>query len=412
MMTTSRRHSGSIRICQQANPMSDHSNATAARSSVRRRWSLFAWRAGAVVLLAAVLAGFLVYRQFQPEPPKVSGFIEADEIRVGSRVGGRVRLVAVQEGKAVRKGDLLVELDPFDLYERRAEAEAVLSQRRQTLKKLETGFRSEEIAEAKARHEQLQANLKKLRNGPREQELAAAGAQVKLAKSNLELAETQHKRVESAFTRGAATQQELDEAVRALKVARAEVQVRQENLSLLQAGTRKEEIEQADAQVREAYAAWKLKINGYRTEDVAEARAAVDAADATLKAIRKQIEELKIRAPVDAVVEAIELQPGDLVAANAPALSLIDLNHLWVRAYVPEDRLNLKLWQKVDVTVDSDPGETYTGTITFIARQGEFTPRNVQTPDERSKQVFRIKVAVTDPRLRPGMAADVWLEGH
>ena len=389
--------------------MTENPPAAIARSTLHKRWSPLFWRAGAVVLLAAVLAGFLFYRQQQHEPLKVSGFIEADEIRVGSRVGGRVGHVAVKEGDPVSKGTLLVELDPFDLYERRAEAEAMLAQKKQTLKKLQAGFRSEEIAEAKARYEQLQANLKKLRNGPREQELAAARAQVKLAQSNLDLADLQHKRVADAAAKGAATQDSLDEAVRALKVARAELQVRKENLSLLKAGTRKEEIEQADAQVQEAYAAWKLRINGYRSEDIAEAEAAVSAADATLKAIRKQIDELKIRADVDAVVEAIELQPGDLVPANGPALSLIDLNHLWVRAYVPEDKLNLKLGQKVDVTVDSFPGETFSGTITFIARQGEFTPRNVQTPEERSKQVFRIKVAVTDPRLRPGMAADVWL---
>jgi membrane fusion protein YbhG len=392
--------------------MSENSPATIARSTSRKRWSPLLWRAGTVVILAAVLAAFLFYRQHLQEPLKVSGFIEADEIRVGSRVGGRVRHVAVEEGKQVRKGDLLVELDPFDLYERRAEAEAMLAQKRQTLKKLQAGFRSEEVAEAKARYDQLQANLKKLRNGPRAQELAAARAQVSLAKSNLDLAELQHKRVAAAAAKGAATPDSLDEAVRALKVARAEVNVREENLSLLKAGTRKEEIEQAEAQVQEAYAAWKLRVNGYRSEDVAEARAAVNAADATLKAIRKQIDELKIRAPMDAVVEAIDLQPGDLVAANAPALSLIDMNHRWVRAYVPEDKLDLKLGQRVDVTVDSYPGQTFTGTITFIARQGEFTPRNVQTPDERSKQVFRIKVAVTDPRLRPGMAADVWLEGR
>lgn len=392
--------------------MSENSPATTAAGTVRKRWGPLVWRSGAVVLLAAVLAGFLIYRQFQQQPLKVSGFIEADEIRVGSRVGGRVRSVAVKEGDSVSQGGLLVELDPYDLYERRAEAEAVLAQKKQTLKKLQAGFRSEEIAEAKARYDQLQANLKKLRNGPRAQELAAARAEVELAKSNLNLAELQHKRVAEAAAKGAATPDNLDEAVRTLKVRRAELKVREENFSLLKAGTRKEEIEQGEAQVQEAYSAWKLRVNGYRAEDVAEAKAAVSAADATLKAIRKQIDELKIRADVDAVVEAIELRPGDLVPANAPALSLIDLNHLWVRAYVPEDKLDLKLGQNVDVTVDSYPGVTFTGTITFIASQGEFTPRNVQTPEERSKQVFRIKVAVTDPRLRPGMAADVWLEGR
>lgn len=390
--------------------MSEKAEQSGTETLVRRKWKPLALRVGGVAVLALVIAGFLVYRQFQESPPKVSGFIEADEIRVGSRVGGRVKRVAVEEGAAVRKGDLLVELDPYDLLQKRAEAAAVLAQRRQTLAKLKAGFRSEEIEQAKARHEQLEANLKKLRAGPRKQELAAARAQVALAGSNLELAEQHYKRIQNSAKKGAATQDELDAAIRGLKVARAERRVREENLSLLEAGTRKEDIEQAEAAVREAYTAWRLKSNGYRVEEVAEASAAVDAAQATLNALDQQIGELKIVAPTDAVVEAVELQPGDLVPANAPALSLIDMQHLWVRAYVPEDRLDLQIGEKVDVTVDSYPGETFTGTVTFIARQGEFTPRNVQTPDERSKQVFRFKVALSDSRLRPGMAADVWLK--
>jgi multidrug resistance efflux pump len=362
-----------------------------------------------VVLLALLLAGFLFYRQQQPEPRKVSGFIEADEIRVGSRVGGRVLLVAVEEGTVVRKGELLVELDPYDLRERRAEAEAILAQRCRAHEKLQAGFRQEEIAQAQARYEQLQAKLTMLRNGPREQELAAAVAQLNLANANLDLATAQHKRVSGAFEDDAVSNQELDEALRALKVAQAEVQVKEENLSLLKAGTRAEDIDQAEAQVQEAYAGWTLSKNGYRDEEIAEAKAAVEAAESALKAIERQIEELTIVAPVDAVVEALELQPGDLVPANSPALSLMDMNRLWVRAYVPEDQLDIHVGQQVDITVDSYPGRIFAGTITFIARHGEFTPRNVQTPDERSKQVFRIKVVVTDPQLRPGMVADVWL---
>ncbi|GAB4158939.1 MAG: efflux RND transporter periplasmic adaptor subunit [Planctomycetaceae bacterium] len=389
--------------------MSENSQVPPTSPTFRVRWSPLAWRAGVVALLATSLGGYLFYHQHQQKPLKVSGFIEADEIRVGSRVGGRVRHVAVGEGVQVHKGDVLVELDPYDLYERRAEALSVVRQRQERLKKLQAGYRCEEIAQAKARYEQLQAYLTKLRNGPREQELAAARAQLNLANSNLELAILVHKRAETTAAKGAITQQDLDEAIRGLKVARAEVQVKKENLSLLKAGTRKEDLKQAEAQLREAYAAWQLKVNGYSTEEIAEAKAATDAAESTLKAIEKQIAELKILAPTDAVIESIELQPGDLVPANAPALSLVDTSHLWVRTYVPENQLNLKNGQEVDITVDSFPGVTFKGTITFIARQGEFTPRNVQTPHERSKQVFRIKVRVSDQRLRPGMAADVWL---
>jgi multidrug resistance efflux pump len=211
----------------------------------------------------------------------------------------------------------------------------------------------------------------------------------------------------------AAAREELDRATNELKTAQQRLQVRQEELNLLLEGTRAEDIEEAKAQLEEAQQAWQLRLKGYRTEEIAQAKAAMDAAQATLQSIEQQVAELKIKAPVDAVVEAVELQPGDLVGANAPVISLMDTSHLWVRAYVPENRLRYEIAQKVEVSVDSFPGERFAGHISFIARQAEFTPGNVQTPEERSKQVFRIKVTLDAglDRLRPGMAADVWLEG-
>jgi multidrug resistance efflux pump len=110
-------------------------------------------------------------------------------------------------------------------------------------------------------------------------------------------------------------------------------------------------------------------------------------------------------------VEALELRPGDLTAPGAPVLSLRDTSRMWVRAYVPENRLDIRLHQEMTVTVDSFPGQPFRGAVTFIAPEAEFTPANVQTPEERSKQVFRIKVTLREglEQLRPGMAADVWL---
>jgi multidrug resistance efflux pump len=190
------------------------------------------------------------------------------------------------------------------------------------------------------------------------------------------------------------------------------VEVRRENLALLEAGTRDEQIAQAEARLEEATQAWQLMVNGYRKEEIAAAKAAVDTAEAGLAAINRQIEELRVTAPVNGVVEAVDLEPGDLVTANAPMVSLMDTSDLWVRAYLPEDELNISVGQEVRVTVDSYREREFTGQITFIARQAEFTPGNVQTPEERSKQVFRAKVTLLDGQsdLRPGMAADVWLD--
>lgn len=369
-------------------------------------------RAIALILLAMVAAGLLVYSQFRREPLRVSGFIEAYEIRIGSRVGGRVEQVFVDEGATVKRGDILVALEPYDLRERRAEAQAVLAARIADYEKLAKGFRAEEVAEAKAAYDRIAAWLAELVAGPRKQEIDAAEAQVRLADAQLQLAQRRFDRAEQVFSRGALTQEEFDEAATELRVARETLAVRQQELELLRAGTRPEQIDQAKAQLEEARQAWLLRQHGYRPEEIAQAKAAVEAAQAAVNAIDQQLAELKVAAPLDAVVEAVDLRPGDLIAPNAPVLSLMDTSRLWVRAYVPENHLGLTIDQPLWVTVDSFPGERFRGHVSFVARQAEFTPSNVQTPEERSKQVFRIRVTLDEghDRLRPGMSADVWLE--
>lgn len=371
-------------------------------------------RAFALILIAVVAGGLLVWSRYRTEPLKVSGFLESYEIRIGSRVGGRVDNVLVDEGAIVKAGDKLVTLQPFDLAEQRAQAAAELAARTADYERLKAGFRAEEIEQAKAQHDQLAAQLAKLQHGPRKQEIAAAEARVRLADSELQLAQEQLARTERLVRQNATTQEEYDEASTSLRVARATLDVRQEELALLREGTRQEEIDAAQAQLEEARQAWLLRQHGYRSEEVAEAEAAVKAAQAALEVIDQRIRELTITAPVDAVVEAIDLQPGDLVSPNAPVLSLMETSRLWVRAYVPENRLDLTIGQELPVTVDSFPDEQFRGHVSFIARQAEFTPSNVQTPEERSKQVFRIRVTLDEglDRLRPGMSADIWLKGQ
>jgi membrane fusion protein YbhG len=371
-------------------------------------------RAFALILLAAVAGGLLVWSRYRSEPLKVSGFIEAYEIRIGSRVGGRVEQVLVDEGAKVKTGETLVTLEPFDLQQQRAKAAAELAAKTADYQRLTAGYRTEEVEQAKAQYDRLAANLAELQNGPRKQEIAAAQARVRLADAELQLAQEQLARTERLVARNAATQEEYEQDATSLRVARSTLEVRQEELAQLQEGTRPEQIDAAKAQLEESRQAWLMQQHGYRAEEVAEADAAVKAAQAALDVIDQQLSELTITAPVDAVVEAIDLQPGDLVSPNAPVLSLMETSRMWVRAYVPENHLNLQVDQKLTVTVDSFPGELFHGHVSFIARQAEFTPSNVQTPEERSKQVFRIRVTLDDglDRLRPGMSADVWLNGQ
>ncbi|MCA9014670.1 MAG: HlyD family efflux transporter periplasmic adaptor subunit [Planctomycetaceae bacterium] len=365
-----------------------------------------------LVVLAAVLIVALVLSQNRHVPLKVSGFLEADDIRPGSRVGGRVKQVLIEEGQSVSKGDLLFELEPFDLQERRAEAAAGLAEASANYEKLVAGYRTEEIAQAAAHVDQLKARLTLLVNGPRPEEIDAAAAELHLADAEYQLAKAKQMRIETLFARKSASKDELDTANTELQATAARKEVKQKALDLLKEGTRKEEIDEARAQLKQAEEAWQLLKNGNRREDIAQAKAVVNKAEAALQAINDQIQELKVFSPLDGTIEAVTLQPGDLVGSNVPVISILDWNHLWVRCYVPENHLDIHVDQEVEVTIDSYPDKVFKGRVTFVSRQAEFVPRNVQTPEERSKQVFRIKVRIEDEDklLRPGMSADVWLD--
>jgi len=366
------------------------------------------------IAIACALVGWLYWRQTRPVPFIVSGFLEADEIRVGSRVGGRVAEVIAQEGQAVRQGEALFRIDPFDLNEQLAEAQARLAGYRADLARLKAGFRKEEIEQARAGRAQAAAALDKAVAGPRAREIDIARERLKSTQANLELARTEHERISRLRAENQAATAEYDRAVREYTAARAEAAAAQQEVALLEEGTRKEDIAQARAALAEADAALKLAESGYRSEDVARAEAQVAAAEAQVAAIETRMKELTVKAPTDCVVEAIDLRPGDLVAPNGPSVSLLDAARLWVRSYVPEARLGqVRLGDVVPVRVDSFPNERFNGRVTYIAQQAEFTPRNIQTPEERSKQVFRVKVTIEGPdkaRLRVGMVADVMFD--
>ncbi|MBP7936736.1 MAG: efflux RND transporter periplasmic adaptor subunit [Phycisphaerae bacterium] len=367
---------------------------------------------GLAVLAGLGVLGWLYWQQHKPQALVVSGFVEADLIRVGSRVGGRVAEVSVVEGQQVKAGTPLFRIDPFDLQEQLKQAEAELAASQADHARLKAGNRPQEIEQARAKFNRMNAIHEKLLAGPRPREIEIAREELNRAKAGLELAESEHERVESLRKQGTAPKIELDLAIRQLKAAKADTAAAQLKLALLEEGSRKEDLAEAKAALAEAEQAMKLLEAGFRTEDLAKAAAQVMAAQARVAAIQVRFKELVVIAPCDCSVEAIDLHPGDLVAINAPAVSLLDTTSLWVRAYLPESRLGqVRLGQKVPIRVDSFPTEQFQGRLTFLAQEAEFTPRNVQTPEERSKQVFRIKVYLDQgsDRLRVGMAADVLL---
>lgn len=367
------------------------------------------------VVVALAVVGWLLWRQRQAAPLVVSGFIEADQIRAGSRVGGRVAEVRAVEGQHLKSGDVLFRIEPFDLNERLASAQAELAAARAEHDRLAAGYRPEEVQQAQAERDRLAATLAKLVAGPRPLEIEIAQQRLNVAQANLELAEVEQKRLASMEATDTASRIEVERANREAKTSRYEAMAAQQELALLKEGTRQEEIAEAKAALAEAEAALELRKRGYRAEEIEQAASRLAAAEANVKVIQSQLEELTVRSPGEVVVEAIDLQPGDLVAPNAPAVSLLDTDSLWIRTYVPEARLGqASVGQRVPIRIDSYPNERFIGTITYVSPDAEFTPRNVQTAEERSNLVFRTKIAIEDPKarekLRVGMMGDVLLD--
>jgi HlyD family secretion protein len=298
------------------------------------------------VLLIAVVAVLFGFRQYRKEKPLVlSGSIEARDVQVGSLVGGRVLQVHVDEGNKVKKGDVIVTLDPslLDL----------------------------QIQQQKSVINQAKANSDRVRRGPRSEELTRA----KLEWNN---SERERQRLESLYQQGVIGRQQLDDAATKSETA------------------------------KEAY---RELQRGSRLEDIQAAEAELDRQQNALAYLIRQKEETIVISPVNGTIETLDLRPGDLVTPNQPVARILEPDQLWVRVYLPEPKLGLiHEGQAVDITVDTFPNKKFHGRIVEISNQGEYTPRNIQTEQQRMDQVFGVKVEIQlSSELKPGMAATVQL---
>jgi len=366
----------------------------------------------AIVLLLVGAAAAWKYLSSRAATDRLvlSGTIEADEIHIGSKVAGRISAVLVKEGQEVKQDEPLIRFESYDLDARRADAVAAVAEAEANFEKIKNGSRPEEIAQAKARAEAALSNLELARNGPRKQEIDAARADLQAANADYEVARSTLARVERLTREGVQSRQDYDNAKATFDRAGGMRESARQKLNLLLAGTRNEEVQRAEREYREAAANLQLVQRGSRKEDIEAARAQLERARAALQQIETQRGELEVKSPADAFVEVFQLRPGDLITPNSPVATLVEINRLWVRVYVPEPELgHMQLSKEVSVNVDTFKGESFKGTIEHISSRGEFTPRNVQTRDERTHQVFAVRVRVDNSmhKLRAGMAADV-----
>jgi multidrug resistance efflux pump len=293
-----------------------------------------------VIAAAAVAVGAWYLASRDRAGLRLAGTLEANDIHLGSLVGGRVDSVLVAAGDSVRQGDRLVLFD--------------------------ASFVDAQIEEQRGRVAQARARLDLVRRGPREEDVARA-------KIEYENAESDRKRYEALRQSDAIAPQEYETAV-AVAAAR-----------------------------RETYLALE---RGSRPEDIAAAQAALTGEDGRLRYLERQRGETVVTSPARGVVQTLDLRPGDLVAPNQPVAVLLEAGPATIRLYVPETHLgSVRIGQAVELHIDTYPGRAFGGRVVEISSRAEYTPRNVQTMEQRADQVFAVKVAADPvPELKPGMA--------
>ena len=328
-----------------------------------------------------------------------SGTVEARNIRVGSKIGGRIDKVLVREGDSVQPDQVLITFDDKEL-------QASLEQSRANAEKARRGYRPEEIAEARANEAQAKADYELKRNGYRQEDVAAAQADLDRAKADETRTHLDFDRYEALAKKDLVSKQQRDSAEANWKMALAQQHNARQKLDELQRGYRPEEIASAVAHYHQTEANLEKLERGNRHEDVDLAKAAYAYDEARFR-------ERQVIAPSAAIVEVLDVRPGDLIAPNTPVATLLEKDQIYVRIYIPETEYGrLKLGQKAEVRVDAFPNKVFEGVLEQINQQAEFLPRNVQTREERVHQVFGVKIRINDPagRVLAGMAADVKLK--
>jgi len=373
-------------------------------------------KAKLVLLIPALaVAGVLAYLHFgrhtegEPGVLRVSGNMEVTDIDLSFRIPGWVDKRLVDEGQLVTKDQVVALLDPTELSQEVELNNREVAAAQAALAELQAGSRPEEIAEAEQAVQQAQSRVDELVAGSRPQEIAASKAAVASAQADADFRKTDLDRIVKLSKDGTATQQELDAAKTAYDVAAARLRQASAQLKLVEEGPRKEQIDQAKAALAQAAQKMALIKKGPRQEQIDQAAAKLQQARQSLAISKTRLGYATLKSPVDGLVLSKNVEAGEYVAAGTPIVTVADLTDIWLRAYVGETDLGRpKVGDKARVTTDTYPDKAYEGTVTFIASEAEFTPKNVQTPTERVKLVYRVKIIVPNAKmeLKPGMPAD------
>jgi multidrug resistance efflux pump len=366
----------------------------------------------AVAVAAAGTLGF-TWRFAAPlRKLQLGGVVEVQEVGLGPKVASRIGRVLVKEGEVVEPGQVLVLLDAQELTAQVSQAQARVHGAAADLDKARNGPRASEKAAARADAEAARARWKKLVVGSREEDVRQARGDVACAAADLKQAEQNYDRVTHLRPHQAVSAADLEVARADLDRARGKLTSARAKLDALLHGSRPEEIDEAKAQMESAAAKYQQLLDGTRSEELASLEAKLAEEQAKLEEMEVRLAEHQVRAPERAVVNIVAVRKGDLVNAQQAVVRVLRAGDLWIKVFVPETELGkVRLNQEVAVTLDAYPGRPFAGRVTHIATTSEFTPRNVQTFEERGHQVFAVKVVVLDPQgvFKAGLAAAVEL---
>jgi HlyD family secretion protein len=379
-----------------------------------------------IVLGAVIAAGVYASRSGRnrgADPIVIFGNIELTQMNIAFKTAGRLVERAVNEGDKVTKGAVVAKLDREQLLRQRereraglAMSEALLAQARtaadwqRQMLQVDMEQRNAEVASADARFSELN-------NGARPQEVQEATAAVESARSEYERAKKDWERAQTLHSNDDISTSQFDQFRTRFTSAEGSLRQATERLSLVQAGPRREVVDGARAQVARARAGLRVgEANqlelARREQEVTVRQADIQRARAQIALIDAQLEETVAVSPIDGIVLVKSADVGEVLAPGTTVLTIGDLRHPWLRGYVSERFLGrLKIGAEAHVTSDSFPGKVYSGRVSFIASEAEFTPKQIQTQEERVKLVYRVKIDIDNPNqeLKSNMPVDAEL---
>ena len=376
-----------------------------------------------ILALAAVGAAAWIYHERGKKPDNrivVSGNIELTEVNIAFKTAGKLIERTVDEGDAVKKGQVIARLDRDQLVAQRERETAGLESAQSQLAQAETALEWEkatlagDVEQKRGDVAANQARLAEFQNGARPQEKLDAQAAVDSAQSEVDRSKKDWDRAQTLFKDDDISAAQFDQYRNRWESATAALKSAKERQALVLLGPRAEVIQAQQAALERSRGALKMgEANTLemkrREQELTTRRAEIARSRASIAMIDSQLADTVEASPVDGVVLVKSADVGEVLASGTTIVTVGDIDHPWLRGYVNETDLGrVKLGSKVKVTTDSYPGKVYAGRVTFIAADAEFTPKQIQTAEERVKLVYRVKIEMDNPRheLKSNMPAD------